>query len=448
MNGRVEMPEAEALVQGYLEGSLSDQESARLRLLLRQDASTVDQILAGLRDEMLIRAVLAEGMVAAPAWTATEWRPVSPLPGWWGALVGRLRGHVWACGVVGVAALVVIGLWLSGFGLQMGEPVLTQVEGAGLTLERDGRPVQVRVGTRLQAGDRLRTADSAVATLTFAPENTHLTLQPGTGIKIAPSSRGKRFELLLGRLEASVARQRPFRPMLVQTPQAEARVLGTKFTLTVSPTTTRLDVMEGKVRFTRLSDGTHLEITKDHYSLAGTNADLGALPQTGRILHEYWTNVPGNTTDPLLELAKDRRRFPAHPDQSELLERLEASAGGLDNFADRFRGYVHPPSSGDYIFSLTTSDASRLLLSPSEAPGDAIPIATTDVMQGSKPLTQQSVALTLTAGRCYYIEVIRYGGKGSHELAVSWQPPGYATEIISGRFLSPFKLPNQKGSQP
>ncbi len=441
MNGNVELPEAEVLVQGYLESTLTEQESARLRVLLRQDPSAVDRILTGLRDEMLIRAVLAEQMVTDTVQPAKQLRSVSQSPGWWGPFVKLLQGKEWAWSVAGLAALVMLALWLSGFGRQTGEPMLTQIEGSGLALERDGQAMQVREGVRLQAGDRLRTAEAGTVSITFAPEKTRLRLQPGTDLTIGTFSHGKRFALHFGKLEASVARQRPFRPMIVKTPQAEARVLGTKFTLMVSANATRLEVIEGKVRFTRSSDGVRVTVPRDHYSVAASNVKLASLPQTGKILYEYWTNIQGNATHPLLELAKDRQRFPDHPDNRELLGKFEVSPDWGDNFIDRFRGYLHPPLTGDYVFSLAGNEA-NLRLSLGEAPDDAIPIASTDVGQATKPLTQQSVPLTLMDGHCYYIEVIRVGRKGPHHLEVSWQTPGGARELISGNFLSPFKPQN------
>ena len=73
-------------------------------------------------------------------------------------------------------------------------------------------------------------------------------------------SRGKRFALRAGKIEASVARQRPFRPMVIVTPQAEARVLGTHFTLAADTNATTLEVTEGKVKFTRASDGKAVKV--------------------------------------------------------------------------------------------------------------------------------------------------------------------------------------------
>jgi len=52
----------------------------------------------------------------------------------------------------------------------------------------------------------------------------------------------------VGTLEADVARQRPFRSLIVTTPNAEVKVVGTRFKLEASTSFTRLEVAEGAVR--------------------------------------------------------------------------------------------------------------------------------------------------------------------------------------------------------
>lgn len=51
-----------------------------------------------------------------------------------------------------------------------------------------------------------------------------------------------------GSIEAAVSPQPAGKPMIVATPQGRAIIVGTRFTLVTNPTTTRLDVAEGKVR--------------------------------------------------------------------------------------------------------------------------------------------------------------------------------------------------------
>src|SRR5207245_7183545 len=135
--------------------------------------------------------------------------------------------------------------------------------------------------------------ENVTAAISFAPENTRIMIKPGTELKVTELSHGKRFALGLGKLEASVARQRPFRPLVVTTAQAEARVLGTRFTLAATTNATRLEVADGKVRLKRLSDGEAVRVGAGNYTVAAPGYELAPQPLTGSILREYWTNLPG-----------------------------------------------------------------------------------------------------------------------------------------------------------
>jgi hypothetical protein len=67
-------------------------------------------------------------------------------------------------------------------------------------------------------------------------------------------------------MTAVVADQPAGRQLVITTPHAEARVQGTRFTLTVSEKATRLDVDQGRVRFTRRSDGAAVDLTAGRYA--------------------------------------------------------------------------------------------------------------------------------------------------------------------------------------
>ena len=204
-----------------------------------------------------------------------------------------------------------LGVWL--FGPTMGEPTLTEVQGSGLSIVRAGQPLPAVAGMRLRTADVLRTPENVTAIIGFSPEATRVTLQPGTDLTLTDMSRGKRFDLRLGKLEASVSRQRPFRPMIITTPQAEARVVGTRFSSLVTNDVTRLDVIEGTVRFTRITDGATAKVTAGHYAVAAANYELAALPQTGGLLREWWYGVKGQ---PIYNTLPDDPRFPAPARQS------------------------------------------------------------------------------------------------------------------------------------
>jgi hypothetical protein len=364
----------------------------------------------------------------------------SYIESWWKQISRWLDGRRLLLGVSGALVLALItGLIVWFFGPTMGDPILAEFQGNAVSVERGTEFIPASIGLSLKPADILRTGMNETAALTFGREHTRLDLHPGTELKLAEMSRGKRFTLRVGKLEASAARQRPFRAMVIMTPQAEARVLGTKFTLLVDTNGTRLEVTEGKVRLTRASDGKAVKVTSGYYAPAAPNAELAALPQTGSILYEYWTNVSG-IFDPTWDV-----KLGDHPDGMEYLALFEAKGKSGDNFGERIRGYVHPPKTGDYTFWIAGDGFATFKLSRDDQPRNKVRLATSqETKKQPREWTnqgkQQSTAITLVAGRKYYIEAVQNDHyQGEHHLAVAWQGPDREREVIPGQFLSPFE---------
>jgi hypothetical protein len=229
--------------------------------------------------------------------------------------------------------------------------------------------------------------------------------------------------------------------MVMKTPQAEARVLGTRFTLAVSTNGTRLEVTQGKVRFTRLSDGTNVRVGAGNYAVAATGYELAPQPFTGAILRAIWTNVPGTMWTDLLT----HPNYPNRPNELGLtnLASLEMPSNWVDNYGQRLRGYVHPPKTGEYTFWLAAKDSASLYLSPDESPENKVHMANSSGAMSRDWLGhagQQASGVPLMAGRRYYFEVVHKAAVGDDHLALAWQPPGGNREIIPGKCLSPFKI--------
>ena len=195
--------------------------------------------------------------------------------------------------IFALAASVVLlfGLSVWFFSPTMGQPVLAGVKGVDVSVERGTEFIPAANGMALHPADVLRLGTNASASIAFGAEKTQLELSAGTELKLASLARGKRFMLQAGRIKASVARQRPFHPLVLITPQAEARVVGTKFTLEATTNASRLEVTEGKVKLTRSSDEAAVKVPAGYYAIAATNMELAALPATGSILREYWTGI-------------------------------------------------------------------------------------------------------------------------------------------------------------
>jgi hypothetical protein len=339
---------------------------------------------------------------------------------------------------IALAACVIltVGLWAWFFGPTMGKPILAEVQGTGLRLERAGQTLIATAGMSLSAGDVLRASENGTATITFVPEKTRVSLNAGTELKLSSLLHGKRFELHLGKLEASVAPQRPFRPLVLNTPHADARVVGTHFILTVATNATRLDVTEGSVRFTRISDRRAVRVPAGSYAVAAPNYEFAALPKTGGLLRECWIGVTGKT---MFALREDPR-FPDHPDKRDFIDNLELKVSETNQLGVRLRGYLHPPVTGNYHFwlnySLPDSSYAEVTMSPTENPAEEVAIA----RDGKVGVTQAPPPIQLEAGRRYYIEIqTLINTKTAGYISLEWKPPGGTRELLTGEFLSPAK---------
>ncbi len=163
-----------------------------------------------------------------------------------------------------------------------------------------------------------------------------------------------------------------------------------------------------------------------------------ACPQTGSITREVWDGLGLTTVAAFAASA----RYQTPPSRSAPLPNLEAPLNDSDNYGARVRGYICPPYTGSYKFWIASDDGSELKLSPNSAPAGAVRIAYTDY--GSDPRdwdqgpTQQSQPLNLTAGVPYFIEVLHVDNTGGDHLAVAWEGPGIARQVIDGKYVVPF----------
>ncbi|HVE40580.1 MAG TPA: FecR domain-containing protein [Planctomycetota bacterium] len=154
-----------------------------------------------------------------------------------------------------------------------GWAVVTRSEGSVTLVGANGR-TPLQVGAELRAGDALETAGAAALSFRY-PDGTLIEAQPDTSLADASSDGrpGKTLRLSRGSIAAQVATQPPGTPFVIQTPQATATVVGTALSLSVTPTATRLDVREGRVRLSRKSDNKSADVAAGQFAVAGPGAE-------------------------------------------------------------------------------------------------------------------------------------------------------------------------------
>jgi hypothetical protein len=170
-------------------------------------------------------------------------------------------------------------------------------------------------------------------------------------------------------------------------------------------------------------------------STTGT-AEPTATGKQGCLLREYWLNVSGAR---LTDLTSDAR-YPNNPSGTELITTFEGPRLWADNYGTRVRGYIHPPTTGNYTFWIAGDDVGELRLSTDENPVNARRIAYFTTWTGYRvwnhEATQRSAAIQLQGGKRYYVEVLHKEVLGGDNLSVAWSGPGINQTVIPGTYLS------------
>ena len=128
----------------------------------------------------------------------------------------------------------------------------------------------------VKSGDLIETSAGRGATVVFLKELTRLELQASTQLRLESTDDGKRLELRQGAITVKAAPQPKGQPMVVTTPHAEAKVLGTEFLLAVTAHSSRLEVLDGTVQFANRDDGKAVVVNGGFFATAARGVEMAA----------------------------------------------------------------------------------------------------------------------------------------------------------------------------
>ncbi len=186
-------------------------------------------------------------------------------------------------------------------------------------------------------------------------------------------------------------------------------------------------------------------------SPTSATVSIGAEAGANSVLQEIWANLPNNyvgvTDIPVT----------TPPTTSRVLATLEQPQNWGDAYGTRIRGYIVPPTTGNYTFWIASDDQSELWLSTDDQPANLVKRAYVSTYTGSRQWTkeanQKSPILALTAGQKYYFEALQRDYSGGDNLAVGWFKPGDAgtgtapSQVVPGPALAPYTPPAAPAGQ-
>ncbi|MHC4734547.1 MAG: lamin tail domain-containing protein [Planctomycetota bacterium] len=161
----------------------------------------------------------------------------------------------------------------------------------------------------------------------------------------------------------------------------------------------------------------------------------------GSILYEYWDGISGTLVSDLTSSPD----YPGNPTSIDYKTSFEAPADWDEQYGIRMRGYLHPPSNGNYTFWISSDDNSELWLSTDDDPINKVRIAFENSWSNSRVWQlggdEESAPISLVGGQKYYIEALMKENTGGDNLAVAWSldnnPPVTNDPPIDGAYLSP-----------
>ena len=284
------------LIQSYFLGSISDGEMAELDRCLKKDPALRAQFAATARLETNLRD-------AASSVPAENRAPQNP---------ARYPRHHRLIGL-GAAALITlcVVLVLQFRSASSPQPIarVAELNGAVIWIA-DGEQAEERleVGAELTGGTLEVSSMDSWAEVVFGDGSSVWVSGPAT-VTLSDGEAGKLIRVREGDLSLDVSPQPTGKPMRVITPSAEAVVLGTQFNISANSSSTSLTVNEGRVRVTRLADGSVEEVGADHRVVAALEQapEFEALPR-GESAHTWKAEfprdvrqgrwLPGNGTKP------------------------------------------------------------------------------------------------------------------------------------------------------
>jgi ferric-dicitrate binding protein FerR (iron transport regulator) len=377
-------------------------------------AALVDSANGGAADGPRRRRLASHGRMGA--------RPANP---WYRAAAVMLP-------VSGLAALLLVAV-LASPAPQAGQPLAAIATAKpGVTVLRGAATMPAEAGLMLLPGDQLRVPKGAGAVVRY-PDRTTVDVGASTSVAFqsggdAASSLGKRVNVAWGTVSADVAKQPLGHPMVFLTPTAQAIVLGTRLSLVVDASSSRLEVEEGRVAFARNSDQSRVEVGAGQFALATPAGDFAVRQAVVAVRQPAGERKRGIKAEYFDDLDLRTTLFSRiEPGISHDLG-LGATAQDLrpGRFSVRWSGEVEPLYSETYAFAVRADSGVRLWVDNRlliDAWGVRVP-------------KEHAATIALQAGKRYALRLEYVQPNSGALISLAWTSTSQPLEVIPAERLS------------
>ncbi len=286
------VPSDSDLLQAYLDGTLPAAEVGALEERLKEEPALAEALVRLSREEAVLRewACAEKAARQATAEILGAWTTLPPRERGKTSPPGRSRvAPPWrmlrAAAVLLALAAGSLGvlLYLSGDRPPRGKAsalaLVSSVHGEVWLVTAAGQVLSADAERELFPGEEVRVGgEGAGASVQYA-DGTRLDLSPETVLRFEADGGlhtpgvGKRLFLQTGLVDAEVAGQPEGRPMLLSTPHAALRALCTRFSSATTSDSTHVELEEGRLHLTRLSDGHSIVVEKDRFAVAAARPE-------------------------------------------------------------------------------------------------------------------------------------------------------------------------------
>ena len=238
--------------------------------------------------------------------------------------------------LLAIAAIVIAVLGSSLYSHRVDDRPIARITGLSGSLRWTGDRGLVEsdlaVGTVLTGGTVEGMTPNSWVELEFDDGST-VTISGNSMLTFSDQSQ-KELHVRDGKVAANVRPQPPGKPMLIHTRSATLEVLGTQLRVEADLTSTTLNVTEGRVRMTRLTDGVSVEVPARHRVIASADHEMSPQHVPDSITH-WQSQLP---LGPQGTLGKWTQESPQREASLKAIPFVATTASG-DNFTIYAAGF-------------------------------------------------------------------------------------------------------------